>query len=244
MFSSTLYSTTDQTKPSASSGRRGGKARVPSSVIGKQFHCKECVKSFTSNYSLNCHMRTHTGETPYHCPFSECGKRFRMSGDLTKHIRSHTGERPFKCDICGRAFTTCNILKVHYRTHTGERPYACTEQACGKRFSSVTNFKNHMRIHEGIKPYICSHKECGRSFTEYSSLYKHQVVHDERRNYGCNLCSKSYRQVTTLRYHMRIVHGRGRDGSSETATTSSSTAVPIAPNAAPTHYLLQVMSNV
>ncbi|XP_018016602.1 zinc finger protein 143 isoform X2 [Hyalella azteca] len=176
------------------------------STIFRSFKCEICAKAFSSNYSLGCHMRTHTKETPYHCSAEGCCKKFKMSGDLAKHFRSHTGERPFVCDVCGRGFSTCNNLKVHMRTHTGERPYACTEPNCGKKFSSDTNFKNHMRIHRGEKPYVCSVPDCGKRFTEYSSLFKHRVVHEDQRKFTCHLCLRQYRQVCTLRHHLRSVH--------------------------------------
>ena len=174
----------------------------------KYFSCCTCSRKFNTNYSLKCHMRIHSGETPYHCPMADCSRKFRRGGDLAKHIRTHTGERPFECEVCGQCFTTSNILRVHTRKHTGERPFACTYTDCDKRFSSKTNLQNHLRMHTGEKPYVCVVEGCGRGFTEYSSWYKHQVVHEEGSKYLCNLCSKSYRHLSTLKHHLRSVHSQ------------------------------------
>ena len=59
----------------------------------------------------------------------------------------------------------------------------------------------------GERPYVCQVDGCEKRFTEYSSLYKHHVVHTHTKPYTCNICSKTYRQASTLAMHKRTSHG-------------------------------------
>lgn len=54
-------------------------------------YCSICSKGFKDKYSVNVHVRTHTGEKPFAC--SLCGKSFRQKAHLAKHYQTHVAQK-------------------------------------------------------------------------------------------------------------------------------------------------------
>jgi hypothetical protein len=116
----------------------------------KRFCCDVpgCSKMFAQKNNLDTHRRSHTGESPYVCPY--CQRRFTQSVNLKTHINRHTGERPYECPECDKCFPQLSNVKAHMRTHIRRElraVWVCRFANCPKAFTAKGNLKAHQNTY-------------------------------------------------------------------------------------------------
>ena len=98
-----------------------------SSCKSKQFECQQCLKTFSSKYVLDSHVkRAHglsdslqEGRDPQGDPqegfkCDGCGKRYLNKSGLKRHVKEAHGENRFECTECGQFFPVKHSLDRHF----------------------------------------------------------------------------------------------------------------------------------
>lgn len=79
--------------------------------------CDICNKSYLP-VRLKLHMKLHSEERPYSCPYNPCNDKFKTVTSLRKHVYQHSKLRPYNCLHCETGYYSTDYLRTHYeRSH-------------------------------------------------------------------------------------------------------------------------------
>lgn len=167
--------------------------------------CGVCGRSFPLLSSLSQHMRRHTREKPYKCPY--CEHRTAQKGSLKAHIRSHKlglfshnasdkegdGQQEQKDDA-----ETPDTPKI---ISTAEKAHNVNGKV--KKKGSKKKVKGKDAAEDGdTGSFSCT--ICGQVFPQVLLLKSHMKRHRSSQDHGCRICGRRFRQAWFLQSHMRI----------------------------------------
>ncbi|CAG2203956.1 unnamed protein product [Mytilus edulis] len=170
---------------------------------------------YSSKYKQNVKRHTQNAHAPnnaetkhftmYLC--DQCGMVFKTASGLNIHYKGkHTQEFRFKCKVCDRGFNTLWNYRGHITTHEPVLRHRC--DVCDKTFAYKETLKQHITsVHTNeTSIIICSKEGCGASCNSQKSLKEHFLAVHGGRELKCDLCGKSYKWRSSLRYHKEHVH--------------------------------------
>ncbi|MEQ2235785.1 hypothetical protein ILYODFUR_005784 [Ilyodon furcidens] len=166
--------------------------------------CGVCGRSFPLLSSLSQHMRRHTREKPYKCPY--CEHRTAQKGSLKAHIRSHKlgllSKNPGENEVEGNQGQKDepDMLNLPEVINTPDKAHYINGKVKKKVTKKKVKSKNSVEVGDG--PFSCI--ICGQVFPQVLLLKSHLKRHHSSQDHGCRICGRRFRQAWFLQSHMRI----------------------------------------
>ncbi|KAG7500902.1 zinc finger protein 516-like [Solea senegalensis] len=169
--------------------------------------CGVCGRSFPLLSSLSQHMRRHTTEKPYKCPY--CEHRTAQKGSLKAHIRSHKlgllDHNPSVKEEDGNQKQTENTetpdpAEITTEVTTSEKSPQVNGKVKKKATKKKVKGKNSVKTNQDGS-FSCT--LCSQVFPQVLLLKSHMEKHRSSQDHGCRLCGRRFREPWFLQSHMR-----------------------------------------
>ncbi|ERE71761.1 zinc finger protein [Cricetulus griseus] len=198
--------------PTLKTRRAKGASGLPEATgkpKAQKLKCSYCDKSFTKNFDLQQHIRSHTGEKPFQC--IACGRAFAQKSNVKKHMQTHKVWPPGRSGgTISRNSVTVQVMALNPSRQEEE------DTGLGQTLSSTTQPQALPTAgeDEGGKPeakqvvlidssYLCQF--CPSKFSTYFQLKSHMIQHKKEQVYKCVVrsCAQMFPKLDTFLEHIR-----------------------------------------
>ncbi|XP_075995588.1 zinc finger protein 516-like [Genypterus blacodes] len=181
--------------------------------------CGVCGRSFPLLSSLSQHMRRHTREKPYKCPY--CEHRTAQKGSLKVHIRSHKlgllshnlsdkegdgdqRQRDNAETLDSSLELNSTSAKVHNVNGKVKKKAAKTKIKGKEGAGAEKTSSGRDRSSDEADVGLLTCTLCNQVFPQVLLLKAHMKRHRGAQDHGCRICGRRFRQAWFLQSHMRI----------------------------------------
>ena len=205
-------------------------------------HTNDIVVVKAENFKENILMTPDMGRVPYSPDGNVQIENLPLLNEQNSNVTSYypggqpvssSEEKAFSCPICNQKFSRKCSMDAHMATHNDDSSRFLFDslhdgdglvvdtysesstsgnaislqkyscRLCDQQFSKKYWLKEHCsEVHTTDRLFQCD--VCSKSFKLLSSLKAHESIHTGEKPFSCNICGKSFRQRGTLDNHLRV----------------------------------------
>uniref|UniRef100_G3UGS2 Zinc finger protein 341 n=1 Tax=Loxodonta africana TaxID=9785 RepID=G3UGS2_LOXAF len=205
--------TTFDSPPTLKTRRAKGGSGLPEAAgkpKAQKLKCSYCDKSFTKNFDLQQHIRSHTGEKPFQC--IACGRAFAQKSNVKKHMQTHKVWPPGRSGgTVSRNSVTVQVMALNPNRQEDEEstglgqtlsstPQAQALPTAGEDEGDKLETKQVVLIDSS---YLCQF--CPSKFSTYFQLKSHMTQHKNEQVYKCVVksCAQTFAKLDTFLEHIK-----------------------------------------